>query len=100
LNQQRPFDLEYKPFVGLIIGPYTTASKYQAELQIFHMNGRVPYQLKEKFMPCSSLPKSMLEELKQLFNGLWYSQNDRINIKQKWGSNNGSSGGTTSLPNH
>lgn len=93
---QSSFDKEDRPFLALIIGPYSQKNRVESLLRIFHLNGGnkgdlgKPYNLTYKNLPQTKLKKSFLNnELKTLLTS-YKDHKDLIDLKVRWSTAAGS----------
>jgi hypothetical protein len=72
------------PFLGLIIGPYSSKNKNESLQKIFHViKEKQPFSLNFKSLPTKKLRKGLIHELKDLYKK-YQTHQDRINLKERW----------------
>lgn len=71
------------PFVALIVGPYSTKGKNESLTKIFHLRKGTPYSLGFRQVPCRTLKKELLNEMKRLFMK-YQNSSDKIDFSEKW----------------
>ena len=51
---------------------------------MFHMSGKIPYQLNYKLLPTGSLTKSLIPDIKEIILRYAVMTNDRIDLRDFW----------------
>mmetsp|Transcript_3572 Transcript_3572/g.2600 ORF Transcript_3572/g.2600 Transcript_3572/m.2600 type:complete len:147 (-) Transcript_3572:126-566(-) len=71
------------PFLALIVGPYSVKGKNDSLLKVFHLKKKVPFALSLRQVPCTGLRRSIISEIKKLFEEFKQSP-DKINLNERW----------------